>query len=330
MSKARSTMYRKPLVSIIVPVYNVQDYLRECIQSLIFQTYQNIEIIAIDDASTDSSYEILKEYESEKVRVFKHTKNRGQSAGRNLGIKESNGEILLFVDSDDSIETETVQTIVTHMTKYDVGLVRFNAKSYDEKTKKIFIEKKYNFSQYLRENYIYKNRQLKDIYLSYTASPVLYAFKKRILMNNHIKFTKDIIHEDELFNTELYLNIQSALFINQSFYIRRYRDNSTMTNKSKDQLKYSFDSYIYIMKNYNALLENIGNDNQKLFIKSRINSIVYNLRKFEIDDNYKNDKLAEMNNRKLYYKKIYKNKIRFLKIILIVKNKIMKSINFKS
>lgn len=319
-------MHKNPLVSIIVPAFNVENYIQKCIDSLVKQTYTNIEIIVIDDSSTDSTNKILKKNVSNKLHVLRHHKNKGQAAGRNLGLEKSKGEIILFVDADDYIERDTIEEVVSSFQRYDINMIRFNAISYDDKKDKLYQEKRYNFSKYLREDYIYKNNSLKDIYLSYNASPVLYACKKSILIDKNIKFTEGIIHEDELFNTNLYLNIDSVLFINRSFYIRRYRDNSTMTNKSKEQLKYSFNSYLFILNEYKILLNNLEDNKKKLFIKYRINSIIYNLQRFSISNIYKNDKLERVNEKKLYYKKLYKYLIRFRKLILIFKNKIIKEL----
>src|SRR5690625_639570 len=128
-----------PLVTIIIPVYNVEKYIEECINSILEQTYSNIEIIAIDDGSTDNSLKILKQYSSDKLYIYKHDKNKGQAAARNLGIEVSNGEYILFVDSDDLIRKDAVEILIMEMQKNDVSLIRFNAISFHDKTNVEFI-----------------------------------------------------------------------------------------------------------------------------------------------------------------------------------------------
>lgn len=307
------------LVSIIIPVYNVETYLRECMDSVLNQSYENIEVLAIDDASQDNSIEILNSFNDDRLKIIKQTTNKGQAAARNLGLKKAKGDVIIFVDSDDYIELNTVEALVKSFVDYQVDMVRFNAKSFFDNDYTLFQESKYDFSKYLTEDKIYKNSKLDDIYLSYTAVPWLYAFKRDVLKRKHILFMEGIIHEDELFNTELYLIIESAVYINQAFYCRRYRENSTMTNQSIKQQNYSIDSYLKIIKKY----EEIVNHYQRMkknFIKYRINSVLYNLLKISKSNNKYKSKINSVIKNKLYYKKIYKHYMRYRKLFLVVKN----------
>ena len=103
-------MEQLPKVSIIVPVYNVAPYLRQCMDSIINQTYRNIEIICVDDGSTDESGEILDEYAKSDNRISEaHTNNSGVASARNTGLSLASGEYLLFVDGVDWIDTATCQ-----------------------------------------------------------------------------------------------------------------------------------------------------------------------------------------------------------------------------
>lgn len=108
----------KKLVSIIIPVYNVEQYLGQCLDSLLHQTYQHIEIIAIDDGSTDSSLQLLYEYASKDNRIHVLTQsNSGPSAARNLGLSKCNGEYITFADSDDWAEATMIEKLVDAMEK---------------------------------------------------------------------------------------------------------------------------------------------------------------------------------------------------------------------
>ena len=117
------------LVSVIVPVYNCERYLRRCIESIINQSYKNIEIILIDDGSTDNSGEICNAYalSDNRIRVI-HTENSGPSAARNIGIKNSKGEFIFFVDADDFIKNNAINLLVEHYhrTKADIIIGDFN------------------------------------------------------------------------------------------------------------------------------------------------------------------------------------------------------------
>ena len=100
-------------VSIIVPIYNQEEFLNRCIDSVLNQTYKNIELILIDDGSTDASFEICKEYavDNEKVKVFMK-KNGGVSSSRNLGLRKATGEFIFFLDADDAIEKNVIENLV--------------------------------------------------------------------------------------------------------------------------------------------------------------------------------------------------------------------------
>lgn len=113
----------KPLVSCIVPVYNVEKYLDRCISSLLAQTYSDYEIVIINDGSTDQSAELLKKYSNQnKIRIFSQ-KNQGLSAARNQGIKLAKGDYVTFIDSDDWVDKEYLNIMVEQMLKYDADIV---------------------------------------------------------------------------------------------------------------------------------------------------------------------------------------------------------------
>lgn len=112
-------------VSVIVPVYNVEDYLIECLTSIINQTLKEIEIICIDDCGTDNSINILKEYakKDDRIRIISHKENKGLGPARNTGIKESKGEYISFIDSDDYISRDYLENLYNTIIKYDTDIV---------------------------------------------------------------------------------------------------------------------------------------------------------------------------------------------------------------
>lgn len=117
-------MNNLPLISIIVPIYNCAPYLREAINSIISQTYQNVEIILIDDGSTDESYAICKGYEEKDERINAiHTENRGVSYARNLGLNMIKGQFVTFVDSDDYIDNSLIEKMVVTAINQNVDIV---------------------------------------------------------------------------------------------------------------------------------------------------------------------------------------------------------------
>lgn len=123
------------MVSVIVPVHNAEQYLEKCINSLLVQTYENLEILLIDDGSTDSSGEICNNFcrSNHKVRVF-HTENEGVSNARNIGLKEARGDLLAFVDSDDWVDADYIETLANGIEKYEADI--YVCSYYDETREK--------------------------------------------------------------------------------------------------------------------------------------------------------------------------------------------------
>ena len=115
---------KTPLVSVIVPVYNVKDYLKDCLNSIVLQSYSHMEILLIDDGSTDGSGDICDEYakKDSRIKVF-HQKNLGLSAARNVGLNHMNGEYLTFVDSDDTISKFFLELLLKEILMYQVDMV---------------------------------------------------------------------------------------------------------------------------------------------------------------------------------------------------------------
>ena len=131
------------LVSIIVPIYNSEQYLERCINSLIKQTYKNIEIILIDDGSKDSSLSIIEKYAKQDCRIVYISKeNSGVSSSRNDGIKIAKGKYISFVDSDDYIESNMIEDMYKALVEQNVDIVRCSVKENNENISTIFANKK--------------------------------------------------------------------------------------------------------------------------------------------------------------------------------------------
>ena len=220
-----------PLVSIVIPVYNVEKYLRECVDSVLAQTYQNIEVILVDDGANDSSGEICNEYSTREGQVqIIHKKNGGQSSARNIGIKYSLGEFILFVDSDDLIRCDLVEKCVSYAKHNNTDVVFFNADSFldgSNRSIKQTYHRRHNYSPasgLIVFEELIKNKE-------YLISPCL-IFVKRELLQNGLLFKEGIIYEDMIFTYQVFVKAQRVGYLPDSFYLRRYRTNSTVTSKN--------------------------------------------------------------------------------------------------
>lgn len=219
-------------VSIIIPVYNVEEYLKECLESVVNQSLKNIEIICINDGSTDKSLDILKEYELlyKNIKVISQ-ENKGLSNARNVGVKNANGEFIYFMDSDDYIELEAMEICYKEAKKNRLDIITFDAK--------IFIHDNYNkevIQEYYREELIGSQiMRGEDFYIALNRagayrSPVWLNFYRRNYLNeNKIEFYDGIVHEDELYTAKSYINAKRIKYIPHVFFYRRIRKNSVMT-----------------------------------------------------------------------------------------------------
>lgn len=278
------------LVTIVIPTYNVERYIEDCLDSVLAQTYKNIECIVIDDASTDATSYLLKAY-AEKVALYLNKENKGQGTVRNQGIELAKGNYLLFVDSDDWIEPDTVSKLVKKAEETEVDLIRFNGKAFFEGNERQFEKNQYNFSAVLEEGKLYRREEsLMVNRKTFSASPCLYLIRKAVLDDFKIRFPEGILHEDEYFTTTLFVNIQSMAYLDEAFYHRRYRISSTMTEISPAHKKRSFDSYMQVFKQLEKEYEKEQyNEAQKSFLKRQLLSIYYGLKVSEVPPVLKKD-----------------------------------------
>lgn len=283
----------KPLVSVIVPTYNVERYVEDCIDSLISQIYSNIEIIVIDDGSKDATVYLLNQYK-DKIKLIAHDNNKGQGARRNEGLALASGKYIYFVDSDDWIEPETIEEAVDQLEKTGADLVRFNGKVFYEGDAALVKEGRYDFSSQLDHQEVYKQDDaLQKNRQTYNASPCLYLVKKTLIDEHDLKFLEGVLHEDEYFTTKLFTLIQTMTYLNRTYYHRRYRVASTMTENTNLHKVRSFDSYLEVFDELEIFYhsENLT-EAQKAFVKRQLLSIYYGLKTSDVEP-VKKKKLKE-------------------------------------
>ncbi|WHZ31957.1 glycosyltransferase [Desemzia incerta] len=267
-------MMHQPLVSVIVPVYNVENYIEECLDSIIEQTYSNLEIIVIDDGSTDCSNQKVRLYtKDERVQLIEQA-NQGLSGARNTGLKVATGKYVLFVDSDDYIERTTVEELVTQMETHRVDLIRFNGKAFVDEMNTLIEQNHYDFSHRLEEGKVYKGDSYEANRCTFVSPVYLYIIRRNVLEQHNITFYEQILHEDELFTTQVFLVITSMMYQNKFYYHRRYRENSIMTDQNPKRLKKTLDSYDLIYKELAKLYaQKRFTKEQKKLIKRQMLSI---------------------------------------------------------
>lgn len=222
-------------VTVIVPVYNVEKYLEECLESIINQTLKELEIICVNDGSIDKSGMILKEYAKKDKRITVIDKvNEGQSIARNKGIEIAEGEFIYFMDSDDYLELDAFEKLYGEAKEYNLDILYFSGIPFWENVK-LYESHRNMRNLYTRgDGYdsILSGQDMLALMMekeSYLQSPCLQFIRREYLVENNINFKEGIIHEDNLFTFLLIVNAQRTKCINDIFFHRRIRENSTMT-----------------------------------------------------------------------------------------------------
>ena len=223
-------------ISIIVPVYKVEQYIDKCVNSLIHQTYENLEIILIDDGSPDNCPQICDEYAiiDERIKVI-HKKNGGLSDARNVGLNNSTGEYALFVDSDDYIELDTVEKFVNIIGSKKPDIIVGNANRLIN-GERIPMNHKYINNTSMISGKDYLKYELKNGTMHMVAW--LNMYRVEFLNKNNFRFKVGLLHEDEHFTPRVFLNAEKVIATDIVFYNYLIREGSitTVENKVKNAL----------------------------------------------------------------------------------------------
>lgn len=221
--------------SVIIPVYNVETYLRECLDSVLIQTFEDWEAVCVNDGSTDRSAIILDEYAS-KDRRFKtiNQPNGGLSAARNTGLKAAEGEYVLFLDSDDWLEPNALEIVSGSMT--DEDMLCYSGRRYFESEGQFhdadrLLERTYSSGMdYYNENAL-SNRDFAFVCV------VLRAYKREFLLSHELWFKEGIFHEDNLFTPLACYYAKRVKVIDVCLYDYRVRANSITTTGNVKRLR---------------------------------------------------------------------------------------------
>ena len=247
-------------ITVIVPVYNVENYLNKCLDSLINQTYKNLEIIVINDGSTDNSGEICQEYAQKDNRItYVEQENGGLSDARNAGLERMTGSYVTFVDSDDWVEPNYVEVLHNKLIGYQADIAIGNYYSYNEDEAMYYFH--VNSESYYEKLYdnisifenLYDAKQMKSFSLI-SAWGKLYKAE----LFDYIRFDKGKLGEDGYINQKLYLLVQKVIYINQGLYAYRQRSGSitkTWTEKWMHALVDAMSERITLLANMNYPLE---------------------------------------------------------------------------
>lgn len=291
---------KEELVSVIVPVYNVEKYLSQCLDSIIHQTYKNLEIILVNDGSTDGSGKICDDYAAKDGRIkVIHQENGGLSDARNKGLDLMTGQFVTFVDSDDYLENNCIHTLYTYAytCKTDISIGKF-------------IEFEENTSQFLFHNHLNNGNKIEFLtgdqclerhhkyFLGIFVTACAKLYRTSLFNDSNpcksIRYPLGVLHEDQYTTHKLFFKSNKIVFVNDYLYVYRVRKNSItntplsdkrimdnirgleekiidfcLLNKDMTLLR---EHYLFYLNNYKAYLENNHRQNSAVyeFIQKRL------------------------------------------------------------
>ena len=219
-------------ISIIIPIYNGEKFIKRCLDSILNQTINNYEVLLINDGSIDNSLNILKQYvKKDKKFILINKKNEGISIARNIGINKSKGKYILFVDIDDYLENNALEVMINLINKYNVDVVRTtyyriidNVTSYEPDN---------NYNGYYNLNKINRNNIIDSILKQDIKSYLwLLLIKKDLIIKNNIYFNDILyVHQDLDFYIKLFKNAKNVYFSKSLTYYYLYNELGSKNNK---------------------------------------------------------------------------------------------------
>lgn len=248
-----------PKISIVIPIYNVEKYLRDCLDSCVNQTMEDIEIICVDDCSPDNSIQILEEYSQKdsRIKIFRHEINKNLGSARNTGLQNATGEYVWFVDSDDYIDTKACQILYEAIKDFNVDILCFSALNFTEENDVRKFSHSYYF-QGIQINKIYhpKTNWREINFSNLNVSACMYLTKKSVIQN--FKFREGVWHEDTDFTPILLASVNAFCYIPYTAYFRRLHKFSITQNPISQKR----------LEDYIKMLQSLDN----FVIKNHINS----------------------------------------------------------
>ena len=272
-----------PKVSVIIPVYNAEKYLRECLDSVVNQTLKDIEIICVNDGSTDNSLKILEEYASNDNRIkIINQDNQGAGIARNNGIKQAHGYYLYFLDSDDYIEIDALKKLYTKAQEYNTDIIIFNYSAFDNETGKEQFRTNVctNISN---SEVVFSKLDHENNFFQITDSNVWAKFYRREFINHlNIKFSNTKSVNDVFFCYSTLFMAQRILCLNDCFAYYRRNIKTSLTLKSinsniKNCFKVFNDLYEFLIN------KGLSEPLEGSFIERFISCVCYYLKQLHSD-----------------------------------------------
>ncbi len=266
-----------PKISVIVPVYNVEKYLKQCLESIINQTFKDIEIICVNDGSLDKSRKILEEYKNKDSRIrIIDKKNGGLSSARNAGLRFSTGEYISFIDSDDWIDETMFEKLYNNITKMNTDISICAVHRFDEKKSQIDDSNPYFTLEYFNETFDNKVFSYKDtthFLMDVCVMAWNKLYRKSFLDELGVEFPEGLIFEDGPFFFSIFFKTNRVSIIRDFLYYYRINRKGSIVQKGG---KHFIDIIDVVDLMYNSIKDTpVFDEIKSEFLKRKINDIVY-------------------------------------------------------
>lgn len=306
------------LITIVVPIYNVERYLEKCLTSIILQTYKNLEIILVNDGSTDNSLKICEEFKKNDDRIkIINQKNAGLSAARNTGINEATGEYIAFIDSDDFVSCKFIENLYKEALKNNCDIVCCDFYYINEIEKKWYIKEK--------ENKVYTSIEaIKDIFIGKQNTEVMTwnkLYRLELFNKYDIRFPVGKLNEDNFTTYKLYYYSNTISLINDKLYYYLQRKNSIMNTSFNKKRLDILDSISEVKTFFSDKSVNLENEIKAYEYFTKVNLLNVMIR--ENYDKETRDNLIKSMKKK--DKSLRKNKcisIKFKFVLIMIRNNI--------
>ena len=229
-------------LSVVMPVFNSEEYLKECLDSILNQTLDNIEIICIDDRSTDNSLDILKGYaeKHDNIKVFRNDENKGAGFTRNRGLSYINGEYFAFMDSDDFLDETAYEKVLDLVKSNDLDFGMFQLINYDDDTGEVYTESYYDIrclgDDFTEKVFNHKDTIDVDGMFKISVSPCNKIYKTSFIEEIDARFKEGITFEDNIFFFKIFLKAERVSSYKEHLYYRRRRNDSVMGSYNKNNV----------------------------------------------------------------------------------------------
>ncbi|MBQ6219893.1 MAG: glycosyltransferase [Methanosphaera sp.] len=223
-------------ISVLIPVYNVAKYLGNCLDSVINQTFKDIEIICINDGSTDNSLKILEEYarKDERIKIISQ-ENQGLGASRNVAIENAKGDYIFFLDSDDLLFNQTLEKLYENITANKTDIVLCKLARFNKINELNYSIPCFDLESVLQNvdfmNYSFTYKDIKEYVLNNSFSACLKLYNRKFLLEEQFKFDTKIFFEDVLFHVKVILKAKKISYVPEFLYKYRLSNDTSIINK---------------------------------------------------------------------------------------------------